>query len=99
MPLLEISVVPIGTDTASFSSHVAHAVSLIRDKGLNYEVTPTATVIEGSIDELMDVAKQIHQNEVNSGVPRVITNISIDDRIDKPLSLKEQVEIINESLQ
>ncbi|MCD8502446.1 MAG: MTH1187 family thiamine-binding protein [Bacillaceae bacterium] len=99
MPLLEISVVPVGTETTSFSSHVTNAVSIIKEMGLTFEVTPTATVIEGELDELMEVAKLIHRNELNNGTKRVITNISIDDRIDKPISLKEQVEIIQETLQ
>ncbi|OIJ11820.1 hypothetical protein BKP37_15390 [Anaerobacillus alkalilacustris] len=94
MPILEISVVPVGSNTPSFSSNVSKAVELIQQKGLNYQVTPTATVIEGSIDELMDVAKQIHKNEITNGTQRVVTNICIDDRIDKPMTLEHQIEAV-----
>lgn len=97
MPILEISVVPVGSNTPSFSSNVSQAVNIIKEKGLNYQVTPTATVIEGSLDELMEVAKQIHQNEITNGTQRVVTNICIDDRIDKPMTLEHQVEVVNES--
>lgn len=98
MPLLEISVVPVGSNTASFSTNVTKAVELIKGKGLNYQVTPTATVIEGNIDQLMDIAKDIHQNEITNGTKRVITNISIDDRVDKPLSLTQQVNIVQQTV-
>ncbi|WNF37224.1 MTH1187 family thiamine-binding protein [Bacillaceae bacterium IKA-2] len=98
MSLLEISVIPVGSNTASFSSNVSKAVELIKGKGLNYQVTPTATVIEGNIDQLMEIAKDIHQNELNSGTQRVVTNISIDDRIDKPLTLTSQVEIVQQGV-
>ena len=97
MPILEISVVPVGSNSPSFSSNVSQAVNIIKEKGLNYQVTPTATVIEGSLDELMEVAKQIHQNEITNGTQRVVTNICIDDRIDKPMTLEHQVESVDES--
>ncbi|OIJ21847.1 hypothetical protein BKP45_03895 [Anaerobacillus alkalidiazotrophicus] len=97
MPILEISVVPVGSNSPSFSSNVSKAVEVIQQKGLNYQVTPTATVIEGSIDELMDVAKQIHKNEITNGTQRVVTNICIDDRIDKPMTLEHQIEAVEHS--
>jgi uncharacterized protein (TIGR00106 family) len=98
MPILEISVVPVGSSTTSFSSNVTQAVNIIREKGLNYQVTPTATVIEGSLDDIMEVAKQIHQNEISNGTQRVVTNICIDDRIDKPMTLEHQIEAVEDSL-
>lgn len=97
MLLLEISVIPVGTSTASFSSYVSDAVRIVEQKGLNYQITPTATVIEGNINDLMEVAKEIHQNSLNQ-VNRVITNITIDDRTDKSISINEQVEAVAETL-
>ncbi|SFJ86661.1 MTH1187 family thiamine-binding protein [Thermoflavimicrobium dichotomicum] len=94
MPLLEISVIPVGTQSPSFSSSVTDAIRVIEEKGLNYQVTPTATIIEGEIDQLMDVAKSIHQNALTNGVNRVITQMSIDHRTDKDLNMNRQVEIV-----
>ncbi len=98
MALLEISVVPVGTGSTSFSSQVTDAVKIIQDKGLNYQVTPTATVIEGEFDELMDVARDIHKHAISNGSDRVITNISIDHRTDKKISMDEQVRSVELSL-
>ncbi|MGJ9385520.1 MTH1187 family thiamine-binding protein [Salipaludibacillus sp. CF4.18] len=97
MPLLEISVVPVGTQSESFSSDVEAAVSIIKKRGLSYQVTPTATIIEGDLDDIMDVAKEIHHNEIGNGAKRVVTNITIDDRIDKPISLDRQVDHVKNS--
>jgi uncharacterized protein (TIGR00106 family) len=99
MPLLEISVVPVGTSDSSFSSYVNNAVQTIKQKGLNFQVTPTSTVIEGDMNQLMDVAKEIHNNALQQGVDRVITNITIDDRKDKQLNMSNQVNIVQQSLQ
>lgn len=99
MPLLEISVVPVGTASASFSSQVTAAVQRVAKRGLSYQVTPIATVVEGSMDDLWTVAREIHETAFADGADRVITNISIDDRKDKRLSLDGQVQAVEQSLQ
>ncbi|MCH5584976.1 MTH1187 family thiamine-binding protein [Shimazuella sp. AN120528] len=99
MALMEISLIPVGTQSPSFSSSVVNAVRLIEEKGLKYQITPTATIIEGDINQLMDTAKAIHQNAITNGAHRIVTNISIDERMDKPISMEQQVEIIEQSLQ
>ena len=99
MPLMEISVVPVGTGTASFSSHVTEAVQTIERSGLPYQVTPTATVIEGSVDDLLQVASAIHQTALTHGTERVITHMTIDHRIDKPTNLIQPAETVHDSLQ
>src|SRR5690606_30562476 len=91
MPLMEISIVPVGTKTSSFSDAVKEVCRIIEQRGLNYQVTPTAAVIEGSIDQLMNVAAEIHQTSLNNGADRVITHITIDDRLDQPMDLHSQV--------
>lgn len=96
MPLLEIRIAPVGTATASFSSYIDRAINRIEEKNLNYQVTPTATVIEGELDELMEVAKNIHRDALQNGSDRVITNISIDDRADKPIALQQQVRAVHQ---
>ncbi|WP_280769195.1 MTH1187 family thiamine-binding protein [Salipaludibacillus daqingensis] len=96
MPLLEISVVPVGTDSESFSSDVEKAVSLIEQNGLNYQVTATSTIIEGDLDKLMNVAQVIHMNEIENKAKRVVTTIKIDDRVDKPIHLEEQAKKVSQ---
>lgn len=99
MAILEIRVIPVGTETASFSSSVTEAVQYIHDQGLSYQVTPTSTVIEGDLDQLLQAVKTIHQNALqHHGTNRVITDISIDDRIDKPISINQQVQTVQQSL-
>ncbi|SDO00021.1 MTH1187 family thiamine-binding protein [Alkalicoccus daliensis] len=96
MALLEISVVPVGTGSESFSGDVERAVSVIEQNGLKYQVTPTATIIEGDIDKLFDVAQVIHLNEIKNNAKRVVTSIKIDDRTDEPLTLDRQVDHVDE---
>lgn len=91
MSILEINFVPVGTNTASFSSFVQDAVKLLSNRGLKYTVTPTSTVIEGSTPELMNIALEMHNIPFNDGANRVITNIMLDERRDKPDDMQKRV--------
>lgn len=90
MALMEISVVPVGTDSESISNDVQQALDIIEQNSLDYQVTPTSTIIKGDIDKLMDVAQVIHLNEMEKSAKRVVTSIKIDDRSDKEMTLDGQ---------
>lgn len=98
MAILEINFVPVGTGTASFSSIVSDAVKLLERRGLKYTVTPTSTVIEGSTSELIKIAEEIHNIPFNGGANRVITNMMIDERRDKPDDIKRRVDEVTSTL-
>ncbi|HWL12703.1 MAG TPA: MTH1187 family thiamine-binding protein [Ureibacillus sp.] len=99
MPLLEISIIPIGTNSTSFSSEVTSVVKKIEEKGLTYKLTPTSTVIEGEIDQLWDVARDMHQVAFSAGPDRIVTNISIDHRTDKQMDMKHQINSVKKDLE
>lgn len=88
MAIIEITIIPVGTGTTSASGYVAEAHKIIKKSGLVHELTPMATVIEGDIDELFKLARKIHETPFKKDVKRVITTIKIDDRRDKPTSMK-----------
>ncbi|MEH7164736.1 MTH1187 family thiamine-binding protein [Priestia megaterium] len=98
MPLLEISIIPVGTDSTSFSSEVINAVRKLKEKELHYDVTPTSTIIEGELEQLWQVAKEIHQEAISSGPNRVITNIRIDHRKDKKTDMNHQIDTVENAL-
>ncbi len=89
MPVLEISIMPIGTDEASFSSYVTRACSVIERHRLPYQVTAMSTIVEGDLDELMTVAREVHSLPFNEGVDRVITSMTIDERRDKEMDMNK----------
>ncbi|QNF29811.1 MTH1187 family thiamine-binding protein [Metabacillus elymi] len=99
MPLLEISIIPIGKDSTSFSSDVTKVVRKIKEKELKYELTPTSTVVEGDIDQLWEIAKEMHDEAISStGSERIVTNISIDHRTDKQMDMDHQINTVQNSL-
>jgi uncharacterized protein (TIGR00106 family) len=98
MALLEISIVPVGTKQPSFSSVVADACREAQRNGISYQITPTATVMEGDVAALLDVAKKMHETAFQVGAQRVVTNLTIDERRDKLQPLSEAVSEVNEAL-
>lgn len=92
MAILEISVLPIGTNSASIGSFVTEACRTLKAKGITFEVTPTSTIAEGSLSQLMEIAEEMHAAPFKLGAQRVITNIRIDERTDKPDDMDGKVE-------
>jgi uncharacterized protein (TIGR00106 family) len=91
MPILEISVIPVGTQNASISDYVAAACQVAVDRGISYQVSATSTILEGDLDRLLEVAREMHTVAFTKGADRVVTNITIDDRHDKEMDLQDQV--------
>lgn len=82
MAVVEISVAPLGTATPSVSEYVARCVELVAESGLTYQLTPMGTVIEGDIDDILPVLREMHEVPFLKGAERVSTLIKIDDRRD-----------------
>ena len=62
MAIAEVSIVPLGTKTPSVSQYVARAVkALEQQKGIEYQMTPMGTVIEGDLDRILVVARKMHE--------------------------------------
>lgn len=83
MAILELSVVPIGTQETSLSSYVADCIQVLKKKGIKYELTSMGTNIEGELKDLIKVAMEMHEVPFKRGAKRVLTTIKIDDRRDK----------------
>ena len=75
--LMELSIIPLGRGR-SISADVADAVKIIDGSGLDYRITAAGSIIEGTWDQLMDLAKRCHQ-AMRGKTERVITLIKIDD--------------------
>ncbi|WP_347551762.1 MTH1187 family thiamine-binding protein [Pseudalkalibacillus hwajinpoensis] len=98
MALLEISVTPVGTGQTSMSKFVTDAIRLAEKEGFHYHISPTSTIFEGNVDELFELARDIHTSALKNGSDRVITNIRIEDREDKPLNIDGQINEVKSGL-
>lgn len=94
--LLELSVIPLGRGR-SISTDVADLVRIIDASGLDYRLTATGTIIEGTWDQVMDVAQKCH-SEMRKKTERVITLMKIDDYADRAGRLTAAVESVENKI-
>ena len=100
MAIVEVSVVPVGTQTPSVGKYVAGAVRLLQDeKDIKYELTAMGTIIEGDLEQLLTLVRKMHQSAFDAGAMRVVTTIKIDERRDKPSSISSKVESVKKKLE
>ena len=57
MVLLEMSITPLGKGE-SVSTYVAECVRLIAASGLEYELHSMGTIVEGELDEVLDLMRR-----------------------------------------
>ena len=99
MAMIEVSIVPLGTPTPSVSQYVAGAVRILQgEPGIKYELTAMGTIIEGDMERLLTLAGRMHESAFEAGVMRVVTNIKIDERRDKPLTMNGKIDAVRKKL-
>ena len=95
MIIAEITVVPIGTKTASVSKYIAKVVSELEKLGLEPELTAMGTIFE--VEELALVLNAFtvaHESVFEQGAVRVVTTLRIDERRDKEGTIKQKLQSV-----
>ncbi len=98
MVIAEISVVPLGTGSPSLSRYVAECVEVLQETGVRYTLTPMGTILEGTLEEVLEVVRLLHRVPFNKGVERVSTRIVIDERRDKDATAEDKVKSVQRRL-
>ncbi len=80
--IIEFIVVPLGE--ISLSKYIAGVVKFLEKKGVKYQLTPMATIIEvQTVKEGLKIIAEAHELMFKMGAKRVSTSIRINDRRDK----------------
>lgn len=99
MAIAEVSIIPLGTETPAVSKYVARAVKVLQQReDVKYELTAMGSIIEGDLDSVLAVIKEMHEETFGGKVKRVLTVIKIDDRRDKPSSMNKKVSSLKKKL-
>ena len=99
MAMIDISVVPVGTESPSVSRYVAGAVRILQNEpGVRYELTAMNTIIEGDLEKLLALARRMHNSAFDAGAKRVVTTLRIDERRDKPLTMNSKIKAVKDKL-
>ena len=99
MAIVEVSIIPLGTQTPSVSKYVAKAVRVLQDeKDIKYELTGMGTIIEGDLERLLSLVGKMHQSAFDAGVMRVVTVVKIDERRDKISNIVSKIDSVKREL-
>ena len=91
MIISQLSIAPVGKGT-SLSKYVKIAINVLKDSNVEFKTNDMGTVIETkNLETLFKVVEKAHNAVMGSGVERVITELKIDDRRDKNVTLNSKL--------
>jgi len=97
--IAEVTVVPLGTASTSLSHYVAEVEKVLqKHKNVKTMLTPMSTILEGDLDDIFEIIKEMHEEPFLKGAHRVSTRISIDDRRDKKISMQTKLQAVKSKL-
>jgi uncharacterized protein (TIGR00106 family) len=98
MAVVFLTITPLGTGTPSVSRYVAGCERILRESGLNHELTAMGTIIEGDLDQILAVIRKMHESPFSQGAVRVSTFVKIDDRRDKEHTIAGKMKSVREKM-
>ena len=90
--LADLAIIPVGGDS-HLSGVLADVLKAVEASGLDYQFTPTATCIEGTWDQVTELAKHCHAIARKSS-PHVVTMLRIEDDGSEESKLKHNIESV-----
>ncbi len=100
MAVVELTLVPIGTEGTSVSKYVAKAYDAVKDdEKVEVALNPMGTVLQGDIDDLFAAVRRMQEAIFETGINRVYSVVKIDDRRDAEHQLEEKVESVMEKVE
>ncbi len=91
MAIVAVSISPVG-EGVGVSIYVARALAVLQRSGLEYEMGPMFTTIEGDLDQILEVVRRMQESVFAEGARRVSTVMKIDDRRDCDHSMEGKLQ-------
>lgn len=94
MIIAKLSIAPIGKG-CSVSTYVKIVLDVLKNEQVSFQTNAMATVIEtDDLDTLFSVVKKAHIAVSQAGADRIITELKIDDRRDKEVTIESKLKSI-----
>ncbi|MBS3813622.1 MAG: MTH1187 family thiamine-binding protein [Candidatus Acetothermia bacterium] len=94
--IVEFDTYPVGQEEG-LGPEIAKAIKIVKESGLDYQLTAMGTLLEGEWDEVMDTIKECHQR-LKEDHTRVETHVKIDDHAGKTGRLTGKVDSVEDNL-
>ena len=93
LAVAEIFITPLGTGDSTIREYIRALIPLIEASGLKYQLTAMGTQVEGPVDALLALTRQLHDAtfDASKGTDRVVTHLRLDERRGEPLTLDGKV--------
>ena len=94
MIISQLSIAPVGAGI-NLSKYVKIVITTLRKNNINFETNDMATVIETeNLETVFKVVQEAHNAVIKAGTKRVITELKIDDRRDKNVTIGTKVKSV-----
>ena len=87
---IDLCLVPLGVGL-SLSPYLATCKEIIKKTGLDYQIGPNGTAIEGEWDEVFACVRACHEVVHQKGSARIYTTLKVNTRTDRKQSFREKV--------
>mgnify|MGYP001285902677 CR=1 FL=1 len=87
---VDLCLVPLGVGV-SLAPYVAVCQEVIEASGLEHQLGPDGTAIEGEWDAVFACVKACHERLHQNGVPRIHATLRVNTRIDREQSFLDKV--------
>ena len=95
--MVDICVIPLGVGV-SLSDYIAQCQRVIQESGLEHQMHPYGTVIEGEWDAVFAVVKACHEVVHEHGAPRITTTLKVGTRTDRDQTMSDKMNSVWEKL-
>ena len=94
LAVAEIFITPLGTSDSTIREYIRALIPLVEASGLKYQLTAMGTQVEGPVDALLALTRQLHDAtfDAHLGTDRVVTHLRLDERRGEPLTLDGKVQ-------
>jgi uncharacterized protein (TIGR00106 family) len=90
---IEFSLTPLGVGL-SLSKQIVRCEEIFTEEGVNMQIHAHGTNLEGEWDTIMRAIGRCHAVLHKDGVPRILSSIKIDSRVDRQQNMDERVRSI-----
>jgi uncharacterized protein (TIGR00106 family) len=99
MATADVTVITMGREGASAGDVMAEIHRRLEgQEAVRFEMHAMGTSLEGSVDDILRVAGELHAVPFELGAPRVYTVLKLDERRDRPQGLEDKMESVRARL-
>ena len=96
--IAEIHIIPLGTTATSLSHYVAAYLDVVKEaQDISYQLAAMGTIIQGRLEQILELAQQMHEAPFALGTKRVATTIHIDDCRDKAITMNGKIKAVRQA--